>query len=182
MRPIHSEVLHLITTLPSRQPTPGLPPVLRSLFGQLPSAAPGEEALAIEDRIWDAWMYHPNHRAARVLQAAVSDIAANRLDVAETRLVRLLRGRPDYSEAWNKLATVYYLRGWDGRCIEAICHTLVLEPRHFGALAELGEVFLATDQPDLARQAFTAALRIHPRNEAVRQRLAELDVGKEGRD
>lgn len=177
MRAIHSEVLHLVATLPSRQPTPGLPPVLRSLFGQLPSAAPGEEALAIEDRIWEAWMYHPNRRAAQALEAAVSDIAGNRLDLAETRLVRLLRARPDYAEAWNKLATVYYLRGWDGRCIEAICNTLVLEPRHFGALAELGEVFLATGLPDLARHAFYAALRIHPQSEGVRARLEEIDRG-----
>jgi tetratricopeptide (TPR) repeat protein len=178
MRAIHSEVLHLIATLPSRQPTPGLPAILGSLFGQLPAASPGAEALAIEDRIWDVWMYHPNHRAARVLQAAVSDIAGERLDIAETRLVRLLRARPDYAEAWNKLATVYYLRGWDGRCIEAICHTLVLEPRHFGALAELGEVFLAADEPDLAREAFIAALRIHPQSEGVRRRLDEMDSGE----
>ena len=177
MRAIHTEALHLVTTLPSRRPTPGLPAVLGSLFGQLPAAAPGEEVLAIEDRIWDAWMYHPNQRAARVLQAAVSDIACGRLDIAETRLVRLLRARPDYAEAWNKLATVYYLRGWDGPCIEAICQTLALEPRHFAALAELGEVFLSTEQPDLARQAFNAALRIHPRSEGVRRRLEELDSG-----
>jgi tetratricopeptide (TPR) repeat protein len=175
MRAIHAEVLHLVATLPSRHPAPELPAVLGSLFGQLPAAAPGPEALAIEDRIWDAWMYHPNQRAARVLEAAVADIAGAHLDIAETRLVRLLRARPDYAEAWNKLATVYYLRGWDGPCIEAICQTLVREPRHFGALAELGEVFLATDQPDLARQAFAAALRIHPRSETVRRRLAELE-------
>lgn len=174
MRAIHSEVLHLIATLPSRQPAPALPVVLASLFDQLPAAEPGAQALAIEDRIWDAWMYHPNRRAARVLEAAVSDIANVRLDIAETRLVRLLRARPDYAEAWNKLATVYYLRGWDGPCIEAICHTLALEPRHFGALAELGEVFLATEEPDLARLAFRAARRIHPQSEGVRRRLEEL--------
>lgn len=178
MRELHSEVLHLVATLPARRPAPGLPAVLGSLFSRLPAAPWGIEAMAIEDRIWDAWMYHPNHRAALALERAVSDIAAQRLDIAETRLVRLVRARPDYAEAWNKLATVYYLRGWDGPCIEAICHTLVLEPRHFGALAELGEVFLADGQPDLARQAFAAALRIHPRSEGVRRRLNQINRGK----
>jgi tetratricopeptide (TPR) repeat protein len=171
------EVLRLIFTLPTRRPAPGLPAVLLSLFGQLPEAAPGPAALAIEDQIWDAWMYHPNERAARVLEAAVGDIAADRLDIAETRLVRLLRARPDYAEAWNKLATVYYLRGWDGPCVEAICRTLVLEPRHFGALSELGEVFLAAGETGLAILAFNAALRIHPQAEGARRRLQELDPG-----
>jgi tetratricopeptide (TPR) repeat protein len=172
-----AEVMRLIGTLPHREPAAGQPWVLQGLFGQLPVVAETLESQAIEDQIWDAWMYHPNARAARALDASVADIAAQRLDIAETRLVRLLRARPDYAEAWNKLATVYYLRGWDEACIKAICHTLVLEPRHFGALAELGEVFLAAGQPEEALLAFRAAIRIHPRSEAVLQRLKELTEG-----
>ncbi|MBL8436923.1 MAG: tetratricopeptide repeat protein [Zoogloeaceae bacterium] len=177
MKSIYTEALHLIDTLPTRRPAPGLPPILGPLFGQLPAANDETQVSAIEDRIWEAWMYHPNRRAAQVLEATVADIAAQRLDIAETRLVYLLRSCPDYAEAWNKLATVYYLRGWDGPCIKAICHTLSLEPRHFGALAELGEVFLARDKPELARRAFEAALRIHPQSEGVAQRVADLGKG-----
>lgn len=174
MRTTEAEVLRLIQTLPHREPAAGQPWILQRLFGQLPAAGEAEESLAIEDQIWDAWMYHPNARAARALDASVADIAAQRLDLAETRLVRLLRARPDYAEAWNKLATVYYLRGWDEACLQAICRTLVLEPRHFGALAELGEVFLAAGKPEEALLAFRAAWRIHPRSEGVVRRLEGL--------
>jgi tetratricopeptide (TPR) repeat protein len=168
-------ILHLVAELPYRQPADILPARLHPLFERL-GTAPGETE-RIEDDIWQIWMYHPNQAAARLLDKAVSNIAAGLLDIAETRLVQLVRSCPDYAEAWNKLATVYYLRGWDPRCIEAIARTLELEPRHFGALCELGEIYLSSGRPDEAATAFRAALRIHPAYHSARARLHEIGGG-----
>lgn len=54
-------------------------------------------------------MTHPNAAAASVLDRAATDIAARLYDIAETRLATLLRALPDFPEAWNKRATLYYL-------------------------------------------------------------------------
>jgi len=144
------------------------------LFERLARAAGQQEALAAEDCIWSLWMAHPNTRAATVLDRATGDIAGQRHDIAETRLVRLLRTCPDYAEAWHKLATLYYLLGRDDESMAALHRALEIEPRHFGALASAGEILLGGEDRAGAMLAFRCALRLHPHLESVRQRLEAL--------
>lgn len=155
------DILHLIGELSERSPAPILPSRLDELFRGL-AVAPGLEAAALEDEIWSLWMYHPHRRAAEALERATADIAAQRYDIAETRLAMLLRARPDFPEAWNKRATLYYILERDEECISAIRKTLELEPRHFGALAGFGEICVGRGELEAALVAFRAALRVNP--------------------
>ena len=125
-------------------------------------------------------MLDPNARAAAVLDTATGDIAARRFDIAETRLVRLLRTRPDYGEAWHKLGTLHYLMGRDAECLADCHHSLELEPRHFGALCTIGEIFFGSGEIDGARLAFHTARRLHPHHIAANARLVELSVRSYG--
>lgn len=159
---MHAETLRLISSLPGRQPSPALPGQLSALFRMLCHVSTPAEASAAEDGIWSLWMSYHNAAAERVLNLATDDIAARRFDIAETRLSKLLRSCPDYAEAWNKRATLYYMLGRDEECIADIRHALELEPRHFGALAEFGEICLAHGDSEAALLSFRAALRLHP--------------------
>ena len=47
---------------------------------------------------------------------------------------------PDYSEAYNKRATVYFILGDYNSSMEDIKSTLNLEPRHFGALDGMARI------------------------------------------
>lgn len=171
---MYTATLNLVTQLPARHPSPALPARLEQLFHYLHSDV--MDADQVEDQIWALWMHYPHHRAAEVLDKAVSDIAAQRFDIAETRLVALLRSCPNYAEAWNKRATLYYLLGRDEESVAAIHHVLELEPRHFGALAGLGEICLAAGDGDAARLAFLAALRLNPHLDCVRAEVDKLDL------
>jgi len=113
-------------------------------------------------------MYHPHRSAAEVLDLASQDIAAQRYDIAETRLHRLLRHLPDFAEAWHKRATLYYLLGRDEACVPDLRRTLELEPRHFGALCAFAEVLLSSGQREAARYAFSRALTLHPHLQRAR--------------
>jgi Tfp pilus assembly protein PilF len=157
-----TQTLRLIASLPDRRPSPALPGRLSALFRVLAHVTNASEVAAAEDGIWSLWMTHQNAGAARVLNLATDDIAARRFDIAETRLTRLLRSCPDYAEAWNKRATLYYMLGRDEECCADIRKALSIEPRHFGALAEFGEICITHGDNEAALLAFTAALRLHP--------------------
>ena len=166
---VYPDMLRLIASLSNRRPSDRLPTRLDMLFDRL---AHGEgEATAIEEAIWTVWMYHPHSRAAEALNRAVSDIAAQRYDIAETRLGMLLRARPDFAEAWHKRATLHYIREEDAESVLDLHRTLQLEPRHFPALLSFGEICLSNREREGAELAFHRALRIHPRLDAARKGL-----------
>ena len=172
---IVNATLDLITHLDERRPAHTAPAVLDALFSRLVHAHEPDEASHTEDCIWFVWMAHPNRRASLVLDRATSDIAAHRFDIAETRLVRLLRHCPNYSEAWHKLATLHYLLGRDEESMLAYRRSLELEPRHFAALCAIGEILAGDGEHEGARLAFVRALRLHPFLEAAQRRLATID-------
>jgi tetratricopeptide (TPR) repeat protein len=166
--------LALVDSAARRAPAPALPRALEPLFDQLAGCQDAAEAVAVEERIWDLWMFHPHRLAARDLDLAATEIAAHCHDLAETRLARLLRAAPDYCEAWNKRASLYYLQERDDECLASLHRVLELEPRHFGALCGVAEILFANEDLGGALFAFETALRIHPHLEDARQRVDEL--------
>ena len=169
-----SATLALVDSAGRRTPAPVLPRALEPLFEQLAGCQDAAEAVAVEERIWDVWMYHPHRLAARDLDLAATEIAAHCHDLAETRLTRLLRAAPDYCEAWNKRASLYYMQERDDECLANLHRVLELEPRHFGALCGVAEILYAHEDLEGALFAFETALRIHPYLEDARQRVDEL--------
>lgn len=170
----YARTLELLLRLPARRPAPSLPSRLHELFEKLSACPDPAAAERLEDAIWGAWMHHGHEEAELALERAAADMAAGRFDLAETRLAILVRRRPDWAEAWNKQATLYYLRGEDDASVASIHRTLELEPRHFGALAGLGEILRARGEPGTARLAFAAALRLYPLHAGVRSSLRAL--------
>ena len=147
-------------------------PVLDELFRRL-AACPAGEADATEERIWEVWMDHPHQGAAQALELATGDIAAQRYDIAETRLTALLRRAPGFAEAWHKRATLYYLLGRDAEFLDDIRRTLALEPRHFAAMMHFAELLLGSGARGEARFAFHAALSVHPHLPRAREALSD---------
>lgn len=167
---MYDETVRLIASIDKRKPSDALPSRLAALFRQLALAPHDTEAL--EDAIWTIWMYHPHREAARAIDRAASDIAAQRYDIAETRLAMLIRARPDFPEAWHKRATLHYLRQDDQESVRDLHHTLQLEPRHYPAMMAFGEICLSRRDGTGAMIAFGAARKIHPVLPAIHDGLA----------
>ena len=49
---------------------------------------------------------------------------------------------PEWSEAWNKRATVYFLMNQFTNSLDDIDKVLNIEPRHFGALSGQARIFI----------------------------------------
>ena len=152
------------------------------LFGALKAAPDEASAKHVEARIWALWMQTPSDTAALLMARSKAAMDAQQLDVALKLLDAVIKMRPDYAEAWNRRATVYYLKNDYGHSLADIEQVLVREPRHFGALAGLGMIMQDIGDEKRALDAFRAALAVNPYLEKVPELVKTLSEKVEGRD
>jgi len=69
---------------------------------------------------------------------------------------------------------LYYLQERDEESVRDIHRTLELEPRHFGALCGLGEIFRSSGDAESAVFVFRSALRVNPHLDVARTAVEEL--------
>jgi tetratricopeptide (TPR) repeat protein len=82
--------------------------------------------------------------------------------------------KPEFAEAWNKRATVYYLIGEFDKSLADCEEVIKRNPVHFGALSGFGMNYLQLRQPENALQYFQRALRVNPNLEQVEATVTEL--------
>ena len=152
------------------------------LFGALKAAPDEASAKHVEARIWALWLQTPSDTAALLMARAKAAMDAQQIDVAQKLLDAVVKLRPDYIEAWNRRATLYYLRNDYAHSLQDIEQVLVREPRHFGALAGLGMIMQDLGDEKRALDAFRKALAINPHLEKVPGLVKALSEKVEGRD
>jgi tetratricopeptide (TPR) repeat protein len=155
---------------------------LDTLFGALKIAPDEASAKAIEDRIWAIWNSSDSD-TCNLLMSRVKDATDDKdYDLAIKLLDAVVTIKPDYVEAWNQRATLYYLNHEYGRALADIREVLAREPRHFGALAGLGLILQDIGDDKHALQAYQAALAIDPHLRNVPDVVKTLREKVEGRD
>jgi tetratricopeptide (TPR) repeat protein len=152
------------------------------LFGALKAAPDEASAKHVEARIWALWLQTPSDTAALLMMRAKAAMDTQQMDVALKLLDAVVKLRPDYVEAWNRRATLYYLRNDYTRSLKDIEQVLVREPRHFGALAGLGMIMQDLGDEKRALDAFRKALAVNPYLEKVPELVKTLTEKVEGRD
>lgn len=170
---MYASTLKLIVTSDRRWPSPRLPDRLNGLFRLLGDAA-YQRTDRIEDEIWGLWMAYRDSAAAFDLERATRAIAALDFPVAERILARLVGVFPDFAEAWNKRATLFYMQQRDDESVANIHRTLQLEPRHYGAMCGFAQICLSRGDADSALFAFEAALRVNPHLDETRDIVRKL--------
>jgi tetratricopeptide (TPR) repeat protein len=152
------------------------------LFGALKAAPDEVSAKHVEARIWALWLQTPSDTAALLMMRAKAAMDAQQMDIALKLLDAVVKLRPDYVEAWNRRATLHYLRNDYAHSLGDIEQVLVREPRHFGALAGLGMIMQDLGDEKRALDAFRKALAINPYLEKVPELVKTLSEKVEGRD
>jgi tetratricopeptide (TPR) repeat protein len=152
------------------------------LFGALKAAPDEASAKHVEARIWALWMQTSSDTAALLMSRAKAAMDAKNADVALKLLDAVIKLRPEYVEAWNRRATIYYLQNDYSRSLADIEQVLSREPRHFGALAGLGMIMQELGDDKRALDAFRKALAVNPHLERVPDLVKALTEKVEGRD
>jgi tetratricopeptide (TPR) repeat protein len=152
------------------------------LFGALKAAPDEASAKHVEARIWALWMQTPSDTAALLMTRAKAAMDAKQADVALKLLDAVIKLRPEYVEAWNRRATLYYMQNDYTHSLEDIEQVLSREPRHFGALAGLGMIMQDLGDDKRALDAFRKALAVNPHLERLPELVKTLTEKVEGRD
>ena len=152
------------------------------LFGALKAAPDEDSARHVEARIWAIWLQTPSDTAALLMARAKAAVDAQKIDVAIKLLDSVIKLRPDYLEAWNRRATLYYMQNDYARSLADIREVLIREPRHFGALAGLGMIMQDVGDEKRALEAYRKALAVNPHLEKIPDQVKALTEKVEGRD
>jgi tetratricopeptide (TPR) repeat protein len=152
------------------------------LFGALKAAPDAESAKQVENRIWALWLASGSDTANLLMTRAKAAIDSNDLDLAVELLDALVKIKPDYIEAWNRRATLHYMRKEFSQSMQDIRQVLKLEPRHFGALSGLGMILQEFGDEKRALDVFRRALEINPHLPKIDEMVKSLTEKVDGRD
>jgi tetratricopeptide (TPR) repeat protein len=152
------------------------------LFEALKAAPDAEIAKQVESRIWAIWLASGSDTADLLMSRVKAAIEAKDTKLAIQLLGSIIEIKPDYIEAWNRRATLFFALKDYGRAIADIQEVLNREPRHFGALAGLGMILEEVGEDKQALDAFRKALVVNPHMQKIPDHVKALAEKVEGRD
>jgi tetratricopeptide (TPR) repeat protein len=155
---------------------------LDTLFEALKIAPDADSAKAIEERIWALWIVSGSDTCNLLMARAKAAADDKDYELGIKLLDAVVELKPDYTEAWNRRATLHYLQKDYGQALTDIREVLTREPRHFGALSGLGLILQELGDEKHALEAYRRALAIDPHLEHVDDAIKTLSEKVEGRD
>jgi tetratricopeptide (TPR) repeat protein len=124
-----------------------------------------------EEAIWKVWGRSGNAAYDRLYRHGVEQMQAGELTGAVGSFTTLIQLDPDFSEAWNKRATLYFMLGENDLSIADCDEVLSREPNHFGALSGYGLLMLREGDYRRALEYFEQALTANPNMPGVRRNI-----------
>lgn len=150
-------------------------PVLPSLFQDLQTVTEPGDIQRITAEIWQRWSTHPTEETLTArLTRGVTMMNQGDYIHAEGIFTDIIAEDPNFAEAWNRRATLYFIMGQFGKSRADIAQTLAIEPRHFGALAGLGLIEMHLQNYEAALLAYEEAAAIHPHMGEVNDIIVRL--------
>lgn len=144
------------------------------LFARLYTSK-GEGTDGLQQKIWALWSANDSPTAEALLGQAARAMNDGAPAEALSILDKVIGANPDYAEAWNKRATLYFMMKKDDASLKDIDKVLELEPRHFGALAGRGMILQRQKKYGAALDAYREALKLNPGMESVKDSIKELE-------
>jgi len=115
-----------------------------------------------ERGLWLLWSRSGDAEIDRLMVLATEAMQGGRHADAVSIFTEIIQKQPEFAEAWNRRATVYYLAGQHDKSI-ADCHeVLKRNPRHFGALSGMGQIYLQLEDDENALHWYRRALEVNP--------------------
>ena len=161
-------------------PAPPSPPAKTAteqadeLFDRLAKTTDGEEAAGIVSALERLRLRSGSDASDLLMARAVQAMEGENYPLALSLLDSIVDLRPDWTEAWNKRATVRYFAGDSRGSMADIAETLKREPRHIGALAGMGAILEEAGRREDALRAYQRGLDIAPHYQPMKEAFDRL--------
>lgn len=153
---------------------------LSDLYALLATAEDEEAAKAIADAIERVWMHSGSATIDLLLDRAIKAMAEKKPELALKLLDHIVVLAPDFTEAWNRRAYVYFVQNDVERALGDLRRALALDPNHFKALDGLAQILREIGQKKAALEAFKQLLDVHPYWPGAKQAVEELEREVDG--
>lgn len=107
---------------------------------------------------------------------------AGDLEAAIGHLTALTDHAPEFPAGWHLRAVAFYLDGDFGPAVTDLATVLTLEPRHFGALTQLGSMLEEVGDDQRALDAYRASLKINPHQQEAVDAVSRIEQKIAGTD
>tara|TARA_B100000902_G_scaffold15196_1_gene18316 strand:- start:374 stop:916 length:543 start_codon:yes stop_codon:yes gene_type:complete len=150
-------------------------PKLNVLFEELYNVQNLSEQNKIVSNIWSEWMTIDNPESQKIMDMVPFFFQSRNYDEAIEALTYVIEQEPQFSEAYNKRATFYFMMGDLENSMKDIEITLALEPRHFGALDGMSRILIYYKKYDQAFKVYEEMMRLMPNDVTLHMKMDRLN-------
>ena len=128
-----------------------------------------------EESLWKIWSRSGDRRVDALYERGVDEMSSGSLDKAIVTFTGIIGMRPQFAEAWNKRATLYFMAGDYEKSLADCAEVMKRNPLHFGALAGYFQIYVALEDFERAVRYGRRALDINPNMDGIRQGVEALE-------
>jgi tetratricopeptide (TPR) repeat protein len=129
-----------------------------------------------EDALWAVWFRADTPEHNQALEQVRQSITHKQFKEAETLVTQLIAESPNFAEAFNQRAFLYFLQGRLAESAEDCQRVLARNPFHIGAIEGLAKCQLGLNNPRDALKSLRRALKLRPHNGALKESIHELET------
>ena len=128
-----------------------------------------------EQALWLLWGRSGDAAIDQLMARGTEQMQAGQHDQAIQTFSSVIRAKPEFAEGWNRRATVHYLAGDYERSIADCVEVLKRNPRHFGALSGMGQIYFGLQQYETALSWYRRALDVNPNMTGVELNIKGIE-------
>jgi tetratricopeptide (TPR) repeat protein len=135
-----------------------------------------------ENSLWAIWFRADTSEHNQILSNVALAISRDQLEQAEVLVTRLIASAPNFAEAYNQRAIIYFLQRRFTESVQDCQRVLSRNPYHFGAISGMAQSQVRLNRPQDALRSLHRALKIQPHHTTLREsiRILEAEIESDG--
>jgi tetratricopeptide (TPR) repeat protein len=129
-----------------------------------------------EDALWAVWFRADTPEHNQTLEKVRLAIGREEFVQAEVMVTRLIADAPNFAEAYNQRAIIYFHQGRFAESVLDCQRVLSRNPYHFGALSGMAGCQLELKRPHDALKTLRRGLKLQPYHNSLRETIRALET------